>query len=100
MRQVNADVAAVERAADEAEQAAAGSGSWFTRSNGCLNAEGRVSQAIIRVQALTFMGTRRPQFIPDEAGSQAWREIRGRVEEASARARAACNSIGPAPPPR
>ena len=100
VRQVNADVAAVEQAADEAEQAAAGTGGWFTRSSGCLNAEGRMAQAINRVQALTFMGTRRPQFIPAEAGSQAWRELEGRIDEARQRARAACESIGPPPPAR
>ena len=104
VRQVNTVVAAVERAADEAEQAAVvpggWAGEWFTRSTGCLSAEDRLVQAHKRVQALTFLGTTRPQFISAEAGSQAWREIRGRVEEAAHRARAACNAIGPAPPPR
>ena len=100
VRQVNADVAAVEQAADEAEQAAAGTGGWFTRSSGCLNAEGRLAQAVLRIQALTFMGTRRPRFIPAEAGSEAWRELKGRIDEARRRARAACESIGPPPPPR
>ena len=104
VRQVSTVVATVERAADEAEQAAVApgnwAGEWFTRSTGCLSAEDRLEQAHKRVQALTFLGTTRPQFISAEAGSQAWREIRGRVEEAAHRARAACNSIGPAPPPR
>ena len=59
--QINAAVAAAERAADEAERAAAGSGSWFSRSSACINAEGRVSQAVVRVQGLTF-GTRRPKL--------------------------------------
>ena len=36
-----------------------------------LNAEGRVAQAINRVQNLT-LGTRRPRFIPTEGGSEAW----------------------------
>ena len=70
VRQVNAAVAEAERAAAEAEQAAAGSGSWFSRSSACINADGRVAQATVRVQNLTF-GTRRPRFVPAEGGSQA-----------------------------
>ena len=50
--QINAAVAAAERAADEAERAAAGSGSWFSRSTACITAESRVSQAVVRVQSL------------------------------------------------
>lgn len=68
VRQVNAAVA-------DAEQAAAGAGSWFSRSSACINAEGRVSQTINRVQNLTF-GAKRPGFIPAEGGSQAWQELR------------------------
>lgn len=56
VRQVNAAVA-------DAKQAAAGAGSWFSRSSACINAEGRVSQTINRVQNLTF-GAKRPGFIP------------------------------------
>ena len=94
VRQVNAAVAEAERAAAEAEQAAAGSGSWFSRSSACLNAEGRVAQATVRVQNLTF-GTMRPRFVPAEGGSQAWQELRERLEEARQRASAACSSIEP-----
>ena len=57
-------------------------------------AEGRVSQAINRVQNLTF-GARRPGFIPAEGGSQAWQELRERLDEAGQRAREACSSIEP-----
>ena len=81
VRQINAAVAEAERAAAEAEQAAAGSGSWFSRSSACINAAGRVAQATVRVQNLTF-GTRRPRFVPAAGGSQAWQELRERLEEA------------------
>ena len=94
VREINAAVADAERAAGEAEQAAAGSGSWFSRSSACINAEGRVSQAVVRVQGLTF-GTRRPSFVPAAGGSQAWNELRERLDEAGRRARAACSSIAP-----
>ena len=94
MRQINAAVAEVERAAADAEQAAAGSGSWFSRSSACINAEGRVSQAVNRVQGLTF-GARRPAFVPAAGGSQAWEELRERLDEARRRASAACSSIEP-----
>ena len=94
VRQINAAAADAERAAYEAEQAAAGSGSWFARSSACINAEGRVSQAVNRVQGLTF-GGRRPAFVPAAGGSQAWDELRERLAEAGQRARAACSSIEP-----
>ena len=94
VRQINAAVAAAERAADEAERAAAGAGNWFSRSSACINAEGRVSQAINRVQGLT-VGGRRPGFVPAAGGSQAWDELRERLVEAGERARAACSSIEP-----
>ena len=94
VRQINAAVAEAERAAAVAEQAAAGSGSWFSRSSACINAEDRVAQASVRVQNLT-LGTRRPRFVPAEGGSQAWQELRERLEEARQRASAACSSIEP-----
>ncbi len=53
-----------------------------------------MAQAIVRVQNLTF-GTRRPRFVPAEAGSEAWQELRERLYEARQRARDACNSIEP-----
>ena len=79
VRQINTAIAAAERAADDAEQAAAGSGSWFSRSSACHHARDRGVQATIRVQNLTFMGIRRPEFVPAEAGSQAWEEVSGRA---------------------
>ncbi len=94
VRQVNAAVAEAERAAAEAEQAAAGAGSWLSRSSACINAEGRVSQASLRLQNLT-LETRRPGFVPAEGGSQAWQELRERLEEARQRASEACSSIEP-----
>ena len=93
VRQINTAVAAAERAADDAEQAAAGSGSWFSRSSACFHARDRGVQATIRVQNLTFMGIRRPEFVPAEAGSQAWEEVSGRLDEADRRAQEACASI-------
>ena len=93
VRQINDAVAAAERAADDAEQAAAGSGSWFSRSSACFHARDRGVQATIRVQNLTFMGIRRPEFVPAEAGSQAWEEVSGRLDEADRRAQEACASI-------
>ena len=94
IREVNAAVVAVERAGGEAEQAATGDGSWLWRSTACINAEGRVTQATVRVQDLTF-GSRRPQFIPAQVGREVWQEVRGRLEEARDRASAACDSIEP-----
>ena len=94
VRQINAAVAAAERAADEAERAAEGSGSWFSRSTACINAAGRVSQAVNRVQGLT-LGGRRPSFVPAAGGSQAWDELRERLVKAGERARDACSSMEP-----
>ena len=51
-----------------------------------------MAQAINRVQNLT-LGTRRPRFIPTEGGSEAWQELRERLDEARQRASAACSSI-------
>ena len=93
VRQINTAIAAAEQAAADAEQAAAGSGSWFSRSSACYHARDRGVQASIRVQNLTFMGIRRPEFVPAEAGSQAWEEVSGRLDEADRRAREACASI-------
>ena len=53
-----------------------------------------MAQASVRVQNLTF-GARRPRFIPAEGGSQAWQELRERLDEAGQRAREACNAIEP-----
>ena len=57
-----------------------------------LNADGRGTQAINRVQNLT-LGTKRPRFIPTEGGSEAWQELRERLNEpGSAPARPAARS--------
>ena len=95
VRQINAAVAAAERAADEAGAGRGGGpGSWFSRSTACINAAGRVSQAVNRVQGLTI-GDRRPGFVPAAGGSQAWDELRERLVKAGERARDACSSIEP-----
>ena len=101
VRQVNADVAAVERAADEAEQAAAGTGGWFTRSSGCLNAEGRVAQAI-KPRAGAHVHGDPPAAVHPGRG---WQPGLAGARRAHRRgpgpgARAACESIGPPPPAR
>ena len=48
----------------------------FSRLAACLNAEDRVVQASLRLQDLTF-GTRRPRFVPAEAGDQTWDACNG-----------------------
>ena len=53
-----------------------------------------MAQAINRVQNRTF-GNSRPRFIPAEAGSEAWQELRERLEEARQLASVACSSIEP-----
>ena len=53
-----------------------------------------MAQAVNRVQGLTF-GARRPGFVPAAGGSQAWQELRERLDEARRRASAACSSIEP-----
>ena len=40
-------------------------------------------------------GARRPGFVPAAGGSQAWEDLRERLDEAGRRARAACSSIEP-----
>ena len=92
VRAINDAAAEANRAADEAEQAAAGSGSWFSRMAACWHAGERVTQATSRVQDLTF-GMRRPEFIPSNVGSEAWDQLRPRLDEADRRAAAACRSI-------
>ena len=91
VRQLQAAVAAVERAAAEAERAASGAGSWFARSNACMHAYQRALQAAFRVQSLT--GSRRPAFVPAEASAEVWSRLRDRVDAAADRASDACSSI-------
>ena len=92
--QVRDAVMEVERAAGEAEETAAGSGYWFSRFTGCENTYYRLVRSVSRVQDLTI-GSGRPDFIPGGAGSEAWRQLSERIDEARRRARAACSSIEP-----
>ena len=92
--QVRDAVMEVERAAGEAERTAAGTGSWISRFTGCEATHLRLLRAVGRVQDLT-LGSGRPDFIPGGAGSQAWRQLRERLEEPRRRAREACRSIEP-----
>ena len=92
VRAVNAQVERAERAAAEAEQAAAGSGGWWSRLTACLGADNRMVTATLRVQGLTF-GTGRPSFVPLAGGNQAWEELRERLDAAGQRATAACAGI-------
>lgn len=52
------------------------------------------AQASLRVQNLT-LGTKRPRFVPAAGGSEAWQQLRERLDEAEQRARDAWNSIEP-----
>ena len=81
-------------AAGEAEETAAGPGNWFSRFTGCENTYYRLVRSVSRVQDLTI-GSGRPDFIPGGAGSEAWRQLSERIDEARRRARAACSSIEP-----
>ena len=92
MRAVNAAVAEAERAAAETEQAAAGSGSWWSRVTACLGAHERGQRAINRVQSLTT-GGRRPSFALFEGGYHTWRGLRARLDDADQRAADACAGI-------
>ena len=47
-----------------------------------------MSQTVVRVQSLTF-GARSPTFVPAARDSQAWEELRKRLDKAGRRARAA-----------
>ena len=51
-------------------------------------------RSVSRVQDLTI-GSGRPDFIPGGAGSDAWRQLSERLDEARRRASAACGSIEP-----
>ena len=91
-RAVNGAVAEAERAAAEAEQAGARSGSWWSRVTACLGAHERVQRAINRVQSLTT-GGRRPSFVLFEGGYHAWGKLRERLDDANQRAADACAGI-------
>ena len=92
VRAVNAVVAEAERAAAEAEQAAAGSRSWWSRVTACLGAHERVQRAINRVQSLTT-GGRRPSFVLFQGGYHVWGGLRERLDDADQRAADACAGI-------
>ena len=92
--QVRDAVMEVERAAGEAEETAAGSGSWMSRFTGCEATYLRLLRSVNRVQDLTI-GSGRPDFIPGGAGSEAWRQLSERIGETRRRASDACASIEP-----
>ena len=92
--EVTQAVQAAEQAAGEAERAAAGPGTWFERTNACSHARGRYYQASSRVTSLIYEN----RFLPARGASQAWEQVRGRLDAAEERASAACASIGPPPP--
>lgn len=92
VRAVNAGVRAAEEAADEAEAAASGTGSWFGRTASCVNARDRLSSALARVEELT-LGESRPSYVTTAAGKEAYAELGERLEAVSARGRAACETI-------
>ena len=92
--EIRAAVAAAEQAASDAEAAALSSRDSLSRSNACLNAEGRVSGRSSRVTSLIY-GNR---FIPARGRVQAWSMVRERLEAAAKRARSACDSIVLEPP--
>ena len=94
--QVRDAVMEVEQAAGEAERTAAGTGSWMSRFTGCEATHLRLLRAVRRVQDLTI-GSGRPDFIPGGAGSQAWQQLRERLDEPRRRASEACRSIEPPP---
>ena len=94
VRVVSAGMTAAEEAADEAESAAAGTGSWFGRTTTCVNALDRLSNALQRVERLT-VGEERPSYVTSAAGEQTYAELGDeRLESARERGRAACESIG------
>ena len=95
-KEVRSAVQAAERAAGEAEQAAAGPGTWFERTNACFHASERYYQASNRVTSLIYES----RFIPAGVAVQAMDQVRDRLAAAQERARAACASIGPPPEPR
>ena len=92
VREVNAGVTAAEEAAAEAETAAAGSGSWFSRAAACVNAQDRLTGALARVEALT-VGESRPSYVTSTAGEEAYAELGEQLESARERGRVACASI-------
>ena len=80
-RAIRSGVAQVERAAAEAEAAAASSGSWFSRVNACHRATRRAWEAVKRIQELTI-GAGRPSFVSSEAGSAAYEQVRSMLDAA------------------
>ena len=93
VRQVNAAVADAERAAARGR---AGRGRF--RQSGSRARASTPRDACPRrstASRTSTFGARRPGFIPVEGGSQAWQELRERLDEARQRASAACSSIEP-----
>ena len=92
VRALNAAVRAVEQAAADAEAAARGSESWFSRASSCIDAEARATAAVTRVSCLT-VGDDRPRYVPVRAGREAYADLVVLMDAAQRRARAACRSI-------
>ena len=92
VRALNAAVRAVEQAAADAEAAAGGSGSWFSRASSCIDAEAHATAAVTRVSSLT-VGDDRPRYVPVRAGREAYADLVVLMDAAQRRARAACRSI-------
>lgn len=93
---VSAGVTTAEEAADEAESAAAGTGSWFGRTTACVNAQDRLSYALQKVERLT-VGEERPSYVTSAAGEETYAELGERLESARERGRAACGCRGETP---
>ena len=83
---------AVAQAAADAEAAARGSESWFSRASSCIDAEARATASATRVSSLT-VGDDRPRYVPVRAGREAYADLVVLMDAAQLRARAACRSI-------
>ena len=92
VRTLNVAARAAEQAAADAEAAAGGSGSWFSRASACIDAEARATAAATRVSSLT-VGNSRPRYVPVRAGRAAYADIVVLMDAAQQRARAACSTI-------
>ena len=92
VRALNAAAGAAEQAAADAEAAAGGPGSWFSRTSACIEAEARATAAATRVSSLT-VGDNRPGYVPVRAGREAYIDLVILMDAAQQRARAACSSM-------
>ena len=86
---IRAAVAAAESAAGDAEAAARSSREPLWARNACVNAAARVANYSSRVSSLIYEN----RFIPSRGMAQAWSRVRERLENAMARASAACDSL-------